>query len=114
MNKSSTTLSPAWHLPAVFVLTFAVAMPFSSLFMPHAAKLQSQGHSGLAMYFNIVGVSIIFISLFILLPRRRNDSPFLVVRALGRFNLILRYFLAFGLAAGLFWLGILFEKTFTP
>jgi O-antigen/teichoic acid export membrane protein len=112
MNKSSLTLRPSWHLPVVFVLTFVVAGPFASLLMPQAARLQSQGHSGLAAYFNVVGVAVWFITLLILLPRRGNDSPIRIVRTLGRLNLAVRYAAAFSLATGLFWFGILLKKIF--
>ena len=110
MNKSSVTLSPGWHIPVVLVLTFAVASPFMSMALPHAAHLTAQGQAGLATYFNALGVAVWLISLFVLLPRRRNTSRFIAVRALGRLPLIARYFVAFGLAAGLFWFGILVEK----
>ncbi len=113
MNKTSTTLSPGWHLPVVFVLTCVVAMQFMSLYLPHATHLTAGGHPKLASYFNVVGVADIFIALLILIPRRQNDSGFRLIRGLGRLNLILRYFMAFGVAAGLFWFGILLEKIFT-
>ncbi len=113
MNGTCTTLSQGWHLAAVFVLTFAVATQFMSIYLPHASQLRAHGHGGLASYFNIVGAANLFLALLILLPRRNNDSPFRLVRLLGRGNLILRYFIAFGLATALFWFGILLEKLFT-
>jgi len=94
----------------VVVLTFAVASPFMSMAWPHASKLRSDGHSGVASYFTVLGVAFWLVALLILLPRRGNASSVAVVRALGRLPLLARYFLAFAVAAGLFWLGILYEK----
>lgn len=110
MNKSSLTLSPGWHIPAAVVLTVAVASPFMSMAWPHASRLRSNGQSGLAAYFTVLGVAFWFVALVLLLPRRWNRSNVVVVRALGRVPLLARYFVAFALSAGLFWLGILYEK----
>lgn len=110
MNKSPLTLSLRWHLALAFVLTFAVASPFQSMAWVHAYKLNSNGHEGMAMYFTFIGLAAYFVALLILLPQRRNASSIAVVRALGRFPFLARYFLAFGAEVALFWLGILCEK----
>ena len=101
MSKSSVTLSPNWHIPAVLVLTFAVASPFMSMAFPHASVLSAEGRTGIAGYFTVLGVVVWFIALLVLLPRRHNMSAVRMVRALGRLSLIVRYFLVFGLATGL-------------
>ena len=110
MNKSSFTLSPGWHIPAALVLTFAGASPFMSMAIPRANELRAQGHADIAVYFTVLAVAVWFIALVLLLPRRHNTSGITFVRALGRLPLLVRYFLAFGLAIGLFWLGILYER----
>ena len=110
MKPSRPALSPAWHIPAVFVLTFAVASPFMSMAMPKASQLRALGHSELALYFTVFAIALWFIALFVLLPRRRNTSGVGIVRALGRLPLLVRYVLVFLLAIGLFWLGILYER----
>ena len=84
-----------------------------SIAMPKAAQLRSQGHLEVAMYFNAISVALWFIALFVLLPRRRNMSAVSVIRALGRFPLLVRCLLVFGLEMALFWIGILYEKIAT-
>ena len=81
-----------------------------SLALPHASELRAHGRSDVATYFTVVAVVVWFIALLILLPRRRNTSGFAVVRGLGRLPLLVRSFLVAGLAAGLFWIGILYER----
>jgi hypothetical protein len=109
--KKSTASNWSWlHLGAVFVLTFWVASPIMSMSMAKASQLRAHGHSDVALYFNVFAVALWFIALFVLLPRRRNTSGIAVVRALGRWPLLLRFLLVFLLATGLFWLGILYER----
>ena len=110
MNKSSLNDFSGWHIALVLLLTFMLASPFTSMAWPHASELRSAGHAGMALYFSIFGAAIWFIALFILLPRRRNTSGIIVISALGHISLFVRYLLAFGLAVGLFWGGILFER----
>ena len=110
MEKFSAPNWSWWHLAAVFVLTFWVASPFASMAMPHASRLQSQGHSRLALYFNVLGVAFWFIAFFVLLPRHMNTSGITVVHVLGRLPLLVRFMLVFLLATCLFWLGILYER----
>ena len=81
-----------------------------SMAMPHAAKLRSQGRPEIAIYVTIFAVALWFIALFILQPRRRNTSGIAVVRGLGRLPLLVRYLLVAGLATGLFWVGIMYER----
>ncbi|HMJ89069.1 MAG TPA: hypothetical protein VK530_04600 [Candidatus Acidoferrum sp.] len=110
MEKSNASNWSWLHLGAVFVLTFWVASAFMSMAMPKASRLHSNGHPDVALYFNVFSVALWFIALFVLLPRRRNTSGIGIVRALGRFPLLLRFFLLILLATGFFWLGILFER----
>ena len=81
-----------------------------SMSMPKASQLRAHGHSDVALYFTVFAVALWFITLFVLLPRRRNTSGIKVVRALGRLPLLVRFLLVFLLATGLFWLGILYER----
>lgn len=110
MTRSSLTLSPGWHIPVAVILTFAVASPFMSMAWPHAVRLRSEGHEGIAMYFTVIGIAFWFLALLIFLPRRYNVSSISIIRLLGRLPVLARYFLAFGTSFALFWLGILYEK----
>ncbi|MFH1021872.1 MAG: hypothetical protein V1809_00610 [Planctomycetota bacterium] len=110
MNKSSLTLSPGWHIPAALVLTFAVASPFLSTALPHASVLRQAGHTTLAGYYVALGVAFWVIALVILLPRTGNVSRFAFFRTLGKLPLLVRYFVAGGVALSLFWVGVLLEK----
>jgi len=73
-------------------------------------QLQMANHPALADYYATIAAAIWVTSLLIFLPRTGNSSSFALVRTLGRLNMLVRYFLAGGIAMGLLWFGDLLEK----
>jgi len=94
MNYLRYQLSPTWHVLVALFMAFAVFFVSADLFIPHSAMLQRAGHPFIAAWSigscYLVGI----IGLAILLPRSSNLSRFRWVRFLGRFHLLLRWFIA--------------------
>ncbi len=73
--------------------------------------LRQANHSNLADYYATIDGVVCVTSLIILLPRTRNSSRSALVRTLGRLNMLIRYFLAAGVAEVLLGIGYLLEKS---
>ena len=110
MNKSSFTLSRGWHIPAALVLTCVIALPALDVALGSVSRLRLADHTALAGYYAAIAGAIWGSTLLILLPRTGNMSSFAFVRTLGRLNLLVRYFVAGGVAICLFLIGALLEK----
>lgn len=105
-------LSPRWQAPAVFVLTFMLAMPVSDFCVPRADA--QANHSGIAYYYTALNVILVILAPLVFLPRTDNPSTFTLWRRIGRLPLLIRYLALIILAALLCWVGIACEQFMPP
>jgi hypothetical protein len=110
MEKSRYSLSPAWHVLAALVLAVTLGGPFADLILPRASTLQAAGHTAVARYYVALGDAFWVIALIVFLPPTHNSSGFTIIRSLGRWPLLIRYFVALTLGWVLMGIGILFER----
>ena len=110
VNRSMFSLPPGFHIPVALVLTFALSFSCLDAACVRLHQLHQANHAALADYHATIAVAIGFTSLLIFLPRTGNTSSFALVRTLGRLTMLVRYFLAAGIAMGLIGLGNLLEK----
>jgi len=110
MNKSSFTLRPGWHIPVALLLTYALSFSCLDVAFMRIHQLRLANHAALADYYATIAAAIWVTSFIIFLPRTGNTSNVALVRSLGRLNMLVRYFIAAGIAMGLIGLGNLLEK----
>jgi hypothetical protein len=78
---------------------------FADMALPRGAQLNMAGHTTISLLETALPFVIFACALLVLLPRTGNESRFTLVRFIGRFPLLIRYFAVvlpfFGIQAGI-------------
>ena len=100
--KSSTAmaiqvrrLTAREHSLSAFLLSVVITMACADMASPLDAKLEMAGHTAVATCVTASPAIVLLSALLVLLPRTGNESRFAFFRFVGRFPLLIRYFVIF-------------------